>query len=250
MLATWWAIGYVFSGLLAWGFLSNYSCKLGAPKKKPPPCAHENNMGFRYLHYTLGAVVFILSILRVTVLRLQHSPKWLLSQGRDTEVADILRGIATKHNRPLDLTAEQLLSYGEVKDANKSAWSFTRIRKHVGELFSTRKLAYSALMLWLTWAIIGIAHPLFHVFLPYYLYTRGYKAGVSSNYITWRNYAITQLCGLFGPAIAAYTVQTKLGRKGTLAVAAFIAMFFQFGYTQVKTPDQNLAVVSTLTIFT
>ena len=175
LLSIWWAVGYTTAGLFAWAFLSNYSCKPGAPKKKPPPCKRADNMGWRYLHFSLGALVFVASILRVAVLRLQHSSKWLITQGRDAEVIGTLQSIATKYNRPLSLTLENLISFGEVKDAKTSPWSARRLAAHVRVLFQTRKLAYSTVILFLTWATIGIAYPLFGVFLPYYLANRGYK---------------------------------------------------------------------------
>lgn len=249
LLSIWWAVGYTVSGLFAWAFLSNYSCVLGPPGKKPLPCHRADNMGWRYLHWSLGALVFVLSILRITVLRLQHSPKWLITQGRDSEMLETLQGIASKYNRPLSLKLEGLLAFGEVKEAKSSPWSARRLKAHVGALFQTRKLAYSTSLLFLTWAIIGIAYPLFYVFLPYYLALRGYKAGKSSNYLTWRNFAVNKICGLFGPIIAAYLVQTKLlGRRGTLALGSLLTMAFLFGYTQVKTPEQNLGIVCSISV--
>lgn len=249
LLAIWWAVGYTVSGLFAWALLSNYSCQFGPPTKKPPPCARADNMGWRYLHWSLGSLVFVLSILRVTVLRLQHPAKWLITQGRDAEVISTLQGIATRYNRPFTLTLEHLLSFGEVQETKRSPWSARRIKAHVGSLFETRKLAYSTVVLFLVWAIIGIAYPLFYVFLPYYLALRGYQKGVSSNYLTWRNFAINKVCGLFGPIIAAYLVETRLlGRRGTLAVGSLLTMAFLFGYTQVKTPDQNLGLVCAISV--
>lgn len=59
----------------------------------------------------------------------------------------------------------------------------------------------------------------------------------------WRNYALNQVSGLFGPIIAAVLVETRfLGRRGTLAIGAAITTALQFGYTQIKTPAQNLGV--------
>ena len=249
LLSIWWAVGYTIAGLFAWGFLSNYSCQFGPPKKKPPPCKKADNMGWRYMHWSLGALVFVMSLLRVTVLRLQHPAKWLITQGRDNEVIETLEGIATKYGRPLSLTLERLLSFGEVQEAKRSKWSARRILNHVGALFQTRKLAYSTSILLLTWATIGVAYPLFYVFLPYYLALRGYKENKSSNYLTWRNYAINKACGLFGPLIAAYLVQTRLlGRKGTLATGSLLTMAFLFGYTQVTTPEQNLGLVCSISV--
>lgn len=90
-------------------------------------------------------------------------------------MVDVLQSIAQKYDRPFKLTTEELYAAGEVHDVKKSPFSGTRIAAHVGALFQTKKLVYSTVMLFLVWSIIGIAYPLFYVFLPYYLQTRGYK---------------------------------------------------------------------------
>lgn len=60
---------------------------------------------------------------------------------------------------------------------------------------------------------------------------------------------INKVCGLFGPIIAAYLVQTKLlGRRGALVVGAVLTGIFLFGYTQIKTPTQNLGVVCAISV--
>ena len=60
---------------------------------------------------------------------------------------------------------------------------------------------------------------------------------------------INKVCGLFGPIIAAYLVQTKLfGRRGALVLGALLTGIFLFGYTQVKTPQQNLGVVCAISV--
>ena len=41
-LAVWWAVGYTVSGLLAWGFMSNYSCN---PEASIAQCTRQDNMG-------------------------------------------------------------------------------------------------------------------------------------------------------------------------------------------------------------
>ena len=90
--------------------------------------------------------------------------------------------------------------------------------------------------------------PLYSVFLPYYLESRGAATGDNSNYTVWRNYAINQVVGLVGPIIAAVLVETRLlGRRGTLAVGALLTMVLQFGYTQIKTPAENLGVSAAIT---
>ena len=76
-----------------------------------------------------------------------------------------------------------------------------------------------------------------------YLASRGADTGDDSNYTTWRNYAINQVAGLIGPIIAGFLVEWRwFGRRGTLAVGAAITTALQLGYTQIKTPAQNLGV--------
>ena len=75
------------------------------------------------------------------------------------------------------------------------------------------------------------------------------QKGVSSNYLTWRNFVVQQVCGLFGPIIAAYLVQSKLlGRRGALAIGAALTGAFLFGFTQITTPTQNLGLVCAISV--
>lgn len=244
-LAVWWAVGYTITGLLAWGFMSNYSCD---PDANVAQCTRQDNMGWRYLHFTCGGLVLILGILRISIVRIVQTPRWLLSQNRDDEVINILHKIASKYHRPFCLNLEQLQSHGRVVDTEKSVWSGPRLRKHLSGLFDTRILAWSTTVIVANWFVIGIVSPLYNVFLPYYLKSRGADVGDDSNFTQWRNYAVDQVAGLIGPCIAAVLVETRfVGRRGALAIGAAITMALQFGYTQIKTPAQNLGVSASIT---
>ncbi len=97
------------------------------------------------------------------------------------------------------------------------------MRSNVSGLFKTKKLAISTSLIFLSWALVGLAYPLFYVFLPTYLASRGAKFGVTSNYITWRNYAIANVAGIFGPVLAAYLCDVKfLGRRATMIIGALL----------------------------
>ena len=244
-MAVWWAVGYTITGLFAWGFMSNYSCD---PNATMAQCTRQDNMGWRYLHFTCGALVLVLGILRILVVRMVQTPRWLLSQNRDDEVIDVLHGIAAKHSRSFSLTLEQLQSHGRVINTEKSVWSGLRLRKHFSGLFDTRALAWSTTVIIANWFVIGMVSPLYTAFLPYYLESRGADVGDNSNYTTWRNYAVDQVTGLIGPCMAAVLVETRfVGRRGALAIGAAITMALQFGYTQIKTPAQNLGVSAAIT---
>ena len=56
-----------------------------------------------------------MAILRLTLIRLQETPKFLVSNNRDQEAVEILQRIAQKHNRICSLTIEDLESLGKVE---------------------------------------------------------------------------------------------------------------------------------------
>lgn len=186
------------AGLLAWPFMSDYSCS------GTGVCDNSNNQGWRYLLYTSGALVFLMSIARVTVIRLKETPKYCLGQNEDDKVAETIQWMANKYNRPCSLTAEQLRACGQVQTSmgRKGKWSISEFTIHWKGLFLTRKLAISTSLIWFSWTLIGLAYPLYNVFLPTYLKTRGAQTGDASNYTTWRNYAIVNMCGVWGPVLA------------------------------------------------
>ena len=117
--------------------------------------------GWRYIWYGNGALVFVCSILRVTVIRLKETPKYLLTKGNDAAVVEIFHSIAQKYNRPCSLTLEALQSLGTIHSTyGKSRYSFSEFWAHIRGLFVTRKFAISTLMIWLSWTLIGtIAAP-------------------------------------------------------------------------------------------
>jgi hypothetical protein len=239
-MAVWWAVGYTITGLLAWAFMSNYSC---APDATPLTCTRADNMGWRYLHFTCGALVLVMALGRLTLIKMVQTPRWLISQNRDEEVIKILNDISSRAKKTHHLTLEQLQAEGVVLHTEKSVWSALRMKMHFKGLFQTRRLGWSTTVIFANWFVIGMVTPLYQVFLPFYLASRGADVGEDTNYTTWRDYAINQVAGLFGPLIAAALVESKfIGRRGTLAIGALITMVLQFGYTQITTPAQNLGV--------
>lgn len=216
LMAMWWGIGQLVAGLFAWAFLPNYSCADAAT------CTHDNNMGWRYVWYANGALVFVMSILRLTVIHLKETPKFLVGEGKDAEVVETLQSIAKKYKRPCSLTLEELEACGNLYEGAathaKSRFSFAEVIVHIKGLFTSRRLGLSTCLIWLSWLLIGLAYPLYNVFLPTYLATRGAEFGVTSPYITWRNYAIANVCSIPGPILAGYMCNSRFfwGRRGTM----------------------------------
>lgn len=253
----------MIAGLFAWAFLPDYSCPAEGP------CNKSNNQGWRYVWYAGGALVFVMSILRVTVIRLKETPKFLIGEGKDAEVVETLQSIATKYNRPCSLTLEKLQACGVTGEATgrrksvgahaKKRFSFSEVTTHLKGLFETRRIALSTSLIWFSWLLIGLAYPLYNVFLPSYLASRGAQFGEDSEYITWRNYALVNMCGIFGPVLAGFMCASRWfwGRRGrshskqlggilnshfpgTMVIGAMVTMIFFFCYTQVRSASQNL----------
>lgn len=76
-----WVV-HAVAGFLGWGFLiSNpWNCSDAAG------CTKANNWGWRYTMFTGGALVFVMSVLRVTVtvIKVKETPKCLLGVGDES----------------------------------------------------------------------------------------------------------------------------------------------------------------------
>lgn len=130
-------------------------------------CTWDNNKGWRLVMFTSGAFVGVLAALRIFIVRLKETPKYLIGKGRDEDLVRTLQDLATRYNRPCDLTVEQLTAIGEVRVQPTTGKQVLRDHgQHFSGLFATKKLGLSTSMVWLSWTLIGLAYPMFYVFLP------------------------------------------------------------------------------------
>lgn len=147
--------------------------------------------------YTSGALVFLMSIARITVIRLKETPKYLLGEGKDARLVEDFHKMAAKYNRPCSITVEMLEACGTVRSAHgQSRFSVGELMVHFRGLFATKTIGFSTVLIWTSWTLIGLAYPLFYVFLSSYLQSRGAEIGVLSTFITWRNYALVNISGI------------------------------------------------------
>lgn len=198
--------------------LANFSCTATSEL-----CTKQANMGWRYVYFTSGGLILLMSLFRITIVRFHETPQFLLCQGMDDRLVKLLRDLAQKYRRPFALTIENLRDCGEVSTHAKSKHSLSDISTNYKGLFATRDLKLSTSLLWLSWALIGLAYPLFYIFLPDYLAASGAQFATPSVYTTWRDYAITNACGIPGPIIAGFMSKTRLlGRKYTMVIGGFV----------------------------
>ncbi|KAH7357667.1 major facilitator superfamily domain-containing protein [Pyrenochaeta sp. MPI-SDFR-AT-0127] len=236
LLSVFWPVGNLIASLLAWAYIPNFSCVPGAK------CNKADNMGWRYLILTLGAITFAMFICRFFFFHLYESPKFLLSRGRQAEAVATVYGIATYNKTHTWLTEDILnqiggnpdatgedtkLSMFEIVKRSLGRFSFKRFRA----LFQDKKIGLTTALLWFQWITIGMAYPLFNAFLPQYLANSG-GAVENDTSTVYRNYAITAVVGVPGSLVAAYAVELKyVGRKGTMAIGTVITGVFVFLFT-------------------
>jgi hypothetical protein len=93
VLATFWVLGQIFVNLVSWPLIANFSCQPSA-EGLGIPCQRADNMGWRYLNFTLGGFTLIMASLRFFVVPLFESPRYLLGRGRDAEAVEVVNKIA------------------------------------------------------------------------------------------------------------------------------------------------------------
>ncbi|CAK7216181.1 Filamentous Growth Regulator [Sporothrix curviconia] len=259
-LACWWGVGQAAAGLLAWPLLGTegLSCSLD---EDGPECLRSNNMGWRYLYVTAGSIILLMATARGLLIRLHETPQYLVGRGQDADVVDFLTDLATAYRRPCDLTLEALQACGTVqgadthRDTHTQAHAHARrtvqtsqihwlheLRSHFAGLFSaSHRMTASVLLLWLAWALIGLAYPLFYLFLPEYLASRGPETQPTS---VWVGFLLTNVCAIPGPVIAGWLCEMPAaGRKGTMSLGALATMASFVGYTaaaSTASPRQGL----------
>ncbi|KAH7126065.1 putative sugar transporter [Dactylonectria macrodidyma] len=239
-LAAIWGVGNVFTGLIAWPLLVNFGCPSGST---PDTCSKSDNMGWRYLYIVLGGLCFFMSLIRSFVLRSQESPRWLIACGRIPEAVDVLNTISSTNGSNYTVSADQFIPVPERTE--KETLSFhENIRRAMG-LFSGAKQCRLMVCLMLMWMLIGIAYPLYTIFLPYYLAAHGAELGDGSTYTAYRDWTVSSAVGVVGPFVSMYMVSLKLFKsKKSLFIMACICTAFSGAFTTVRTSGQNLAFSS------
>ncbi|CAL1697604.1 unnamed protein product [Somion occarium] len=233
ILSIWWSLGQLFVNLIAWPLIANFSCPQTAA---PGTCTRSENMGWRYLLFTLGGVTLFLWALRFFMFKLEESPRYLVGRGHDEAAVGLVKaadeakqkaGIESLNEKP------KILSHS-------SSYSMD----HVKALFETRKMAWSTSLLISLWGIIGLASTLYNNFLPFLLASRGAQFGDSSYYISYRNQVILSVIGVPGAFLAGWAVeQPYIGRKGTLAISAgesWLTGVFLFASTTARSSNALL----------
>jgi hypothetical protein len=210
-------------------------------------------MGWRYTLFTVGSIVIVLATVRAFVFRLPESPYFLLSRGRDQEALDVIQYIAKQSGKPCPITLDHLTSindqFGKSTDSavNRSfkdiflaqfkELSLTRLKP----LFGKPKLALQTSIIMWIWAAVGVAYPLYSSFLPLYLAAKFQAINYDySTAATYKSYCYIAACTVPGPILAGWAVESKLGRRYSMALGTVLSGVFLYVSTLAST---NEAVV-------
>lgn len=243
-MAAWWGVGQTIAGLISWAFLPNNSCSSG------DYCPSKINRGWRYCWYTNSGIVLGAALIRLFVLRLGETPKFLVSNGKDEEAYEAIMKISKKYNRPCSLTLDELKSCGEIQQTYFDTSKATSIKAALNELgittwtnikilFSNKIVIRSTILILISWLFIGISYSVFYNFLYIYIADHGGSTG-DTTYLVYRNATLDNFVGIFGPILGGFLILIpKVGRRGTMIFGSLSAMAILFGYTTCRTPSAD-----------
>ncbi|KAI0451963.1 major facilitator superfamily domain-containing protein [Xylaria acuta] len=229
-----WALAQVVANLIAWGLLSNFTCDVTDTN-----CTRAKNFGWRYFMITVGGLTLVMFAIRFLAFQIFESPKFLMGKGKDEEAVRIVHEVARRNNTESWLTVDHLKAcepegYEQrttARDAVKRKLESVNL-SHIRSLFATKKLGYSTGALMLVWALIGLAFPLYHAYLPYLQAIRGADFGDGSTYLTYRNNLILAVLGVPGALVGAVLAELpRVGRKGALSLSTILTGVFLFAST-------------------
>ncbi|KAJ3512678.1 hypothetical protein NM208_g15290 [Fusarium decemcellulare] len=211
----------------------------------PDTCDKSDNMGWRYQYLVVGGISLIAALIRVFLIRMEESPKWLVSQGKHEKAVQTLQEMARTNGHDLALSVDEFYVVGSSETLETSSLA-GRLRG----LFATKKQGYSTAGVILLWMCIGVAYPVYSLYLPIYLENNGAKIGNGSTFQTYRDYTISSTVGIFGPLLSTYMVNIGvLGRRRSMALTALYAAAFSGGFTTVRNEASNLGFSCTISFW-
>ncbi|KUL82554.1 hypothetical protein ZTR_09172 [Talaromyces verruculosus] len=213
-LACVWGLGSAVTGLIAWPLVVAFCCPNGAT---PETCSRSDNMGWRYLQILLGGLCLVMSLIRSFVIGMKGSPKWLVTKGRIEEAVAAINSISKTNESEYVANIHQFSALFRVSEEVAS-------------------FALSDLLVNIS------CYPIYTLFLSYYLQAHGADLGDGRNYQTYRDWAVSAVVGIFGPALSAWMVHVRfLGYRWSLMITGGICAIFAGAFTIIKNEGQNLA---------
>lgn len=135
---------------IAWPLITHFSCP---EDTTPRTCPSGENMGWRYQCILIGGLTFVLVVIRVFFMKMEESPKWLVTHGEYDDAIAALKEISESNRRQLHVTSADFIRLSRDQTADASVGRAVHLRG----LFATRTLARSTCGQFVIWWCIGIA---------------------------------------------------------------------------------------------
>ncbi|KAI9814410.1 MAG: hypothetical protein M1827_003266 [Pycnora praestabilis] len=266
LLSIFQPLGVVLSSAIAFGFIPNHSCAATLKScnnvaKGVACCGKAQNMGWRYLLLTSGAITLGVFILRFVVFRFQESPKFLLTKGKDEKAIEVLQYIAKFNKRESTISIEdfQRLEAEDTTGGNatfkapmigggagqaQATW-MVKVKLELQRfkiLFSSNIMIRLTILTWVTYAFDYWGFTIAGSFLPTILLRKNSAIHVSLRQ-TYLSYIYIYISGIFGVMLGAFCYQVpRLGRQWTMVIASALMATSLFLFASVNTESSNIGL--------
>ncbi|KAI9655371.1 MAG: hypothetical protein M1821_005518 [Bathelium mastoideum] len=267
LLSIFQPIGVVICSAIAYAFIPTYSCTpnfaetdaLPSCKTHAAPCCSKaDNMGWRYMLYTLGAITLFVFILRTVIFRFKESPKYLVYRGRDDKAAQVLQYIARFNGRECGVTQETFDSLTQEHDSMsisgptlgggakqlKTTWK-QKIQLELDRyaiLFSNWQMSRLTILTWLTYIMDYWGFTVAGFYLPSILAIKNSALHLTLRF-TYRSYIYIYLPGVVGVVLGAMLYQVPaVGRKWTMVTSVALMGISIFIFSAVNDEKSNIGL--------
>lgn len=291
LLSIFQPIGVTICCAIAYGFIPKYSCDpdftvtnddglvLKSCNITPPgePCCRKaDNMGWRYLMFTLGSITLGIFFLRFVVFNFKESPKFLVYRGQDAKAIGVLQHVAKVNKRECGvtladfeaLTAEdastnsgtELFGSGD-KQQNLSLLQKVKLEfVRYGMLFKGWQMARLTLLVWLIYicdfwgfSLAGESRVLPRSFdfrtnnasgyyLPSIFAAKNGELGLSIE-TTYRNYLAIYTPGIVAVVLGSMMYKVPVfGRQVTMLLSAALMAVSIFVFSAVNSQPANIGL--------
>lgn len=264
-MSMFWGLGAIYTAGWGYHFIPTQSCAASGLLAGSQVddgvayCTREFNVGWRNLALVLGCTTSALFVCRLMLVHLFESPKILMSKGRQHEAVEVVRGLAWYNGKTTWLSEELLNSIGGASSETISEEKpiSTRLQskfRHLSDecltpLFTGTRQKINTVLVWFCWTILGIAMPLFAMFLPGFLAKTNHGTVHVPIKTVYRSIIVINLVGMFGCPVASFLVSTRLGRKYTMAVPTMLAGILICVFMQAETSGQQMAMTCLLVFY-
>ncbi|CAF3473956.1 hypothetical protein SNK05_010455 [Fusarium graminearum] len=262
-------IGVVICSAIAFGFIPVYAC---SPNFSEPDaliscnnasggercCSRGDNMGWRYLLFTIGGITLFIFILRFFVFNFRETPKYLVYRGRDEEAINTLRHMAEINKKECGITVEMFESLqgdessvgsgdsatpalGAGKKQLNLKWS-KKVKLELYRykmLFSSAKMTRLTILVWLTYIMDYWGFTVAGFYLPSILALKNGAVSVSLK-STYAAYIYTYAPGIVGVLVGATLYRVPaFGRKWTMVLSSALMGISIILFSTVDTRAKN-----------